>query len=128
MSQNVPTTFSYNGVSYEYDIRDADMAEKFEASIKKMEAAEKAIPKDGKMSELIRANCKLIKDFFDGVLGAGAGNAVCTDKANLSVCYDAYSAFLGIIKCQKSSIDAAKNAFVQNSNRQQRRHPNKHHQ
>ena len=102
MSQNIETKFKYNGAEYDFDVRDADDAEKFEAAINAMKEAE-------------------LKDFFDGCLGAGAGVAICTDKSNISAHYAAYEHFLNYIKAQKDDILSAKNTFAKYSNRQQRR-------
>lgn len=121
MSQNIETKFKYNGAEYDFDVRDADDAEKFEAAINAMKEAEKEVPKTGKTSEIIRAQCKMLKDFFDCCLGAGAGVAICTDKSNISAHYAAYEHFLNYIKAQKDDILSAKNTFAKYSNRQQRR-------
>lgn len=121
MSQEVNTLFQYNGVEYEVDVRDADTSEKFEEAVEKMKTEEAAMPKTGKTSELIRAHCKLIKDFFDRVLGDGAGNAVCSEKNNISLCYGAYEEFLEVVRSQKDDIVRARNTFGKYSNRQQRR-------
>lgn len=121
MSQNIETKFKYNGAEYDFDVRDADDAEKFEAAIDAMKEAEKEVPKTGKTSEIIRAQCKMLKDFFDACLGAGAGVAICTDKSNISAHYAAYEQFLNYIKAQKDDILSAKNTFAKYSNRQQRR-------
>ena len=121
MSQEVKTKFEYNGASYEFDVRDADQSEVFEDAIAKMEEEEKALPKDGKASAIIRAQCTMLKKFFDRVLGEGAGNALCTEKSNISVCYDAYEQFLLMVREQKDDIIGAKNVFAKYSNRQQRR-------
>lgn len=121
MSQNIETKFKYNGAEYDFDVRDADDAEKFEAAIDAMKEAEKEVPKTGKTSEIIRAQCKMLKDFFDACLGAGAGIAICTDKSNISAHYAAYEQFLNYIKAQKDDILSAKNTFAKYSNRQQRR-------
>lgn len=125
MSQEVNTLFQYNGVEYEFDVRDADASEKFENAVEKMKEEEAATSKTGKSSELIRAHCKLIKDFFDRVLGDGAGNAICTEKNNISICYAAYEAFLEVVRSQRDDIVRARNTFGKYSNRQQRRAANK---
>lgn len=122
MSQNkVKTVFDYNGVSYEFDVRDADTSEKYEDALEKMAKEEKEIPKTGKGSEIIRAQCKMLKNFFDSCLGKNAGTAICGEKNNIAVCYEAYGAFLDMIATQKDGILASKNTFQKYSNRQQRR-------
>ena len=46
---------------------------------------------------------------------------LCTEKSNISVCYDAYEQFLLMVREQKDDIIGAKNVFAKYSNRQQRR-------
>lgn len=127
MSQEVKTKFEYNGASYEFDVRDADQSEIFENAIAEMEKEEKSLPKDGKASSIIRAQCAMLKKFFDRVFGEGAGDAICTEKSNISVCYDAYEQFLLVVREQKDDILGAKNVFAKYSNRQQRRAAEKAH-
>ena len=123
MSQEVKTVFEHNGATYDFDIRDADMQEAFEDAIDKLRVAENNLPKEGKGSVIIRAQCKMFKDFFDDLFGKGAGVAVCTEKNNISVCYAAYYALLEVARSQKSSIYEIKNTFSRYSNRQQTKHP-----
>lgn len=121
MSQNIETKFQYNGAEYDFDVRDADDSEKFENALEVLRDDEKAAKKDGKVSDVIRAHCKMLKDFFDRCLGDGAGVAICGEKANISVHYAAYDHFLSYIKAQKDDILNAKNTFAKYSNRAQRR-------
>lgn len=124
MSQEkVNTTFSYNGAEYEYDIRDADMAEKFENAIEDMKVDEKNQPKTGKISELIKYQVAFLKKFFDTVLGEGAGDAICGEGNKLDVCYEAYESFLNLISEQKQylNVNSTLNPFGKYSNRAQRR-------
>ncbi|MBQ4447427.1 MAG: hypothetical protein II897_03950 [Clostridia bacterium] len=124
MSQNqnpIPTVFEYNGASYEFDIRDADYAEKFENALETLGNTEKSLSKDGKSSALIRSHCDMLKKFFDDCLGDGAGASLCTEKSNISLCYAAYDAFLIHVGNQKNDIIESKNVFSKYSNREQRR-------
>lgn len=121
MSQEIITAFKRNGAVYEFDVRDADNAEKFEYAANKMRDEEKNIPKAGKASDIIRQQCKMIKHFFDNCLGEGAGVALCTEKSNISDHYEAYESFLSMIRSQKDNVLSAKNTFAKYSNRQQRR-------
>lgn len=115
--------FSYNGCEYEFDVRDADAAEKFETAAQTLQLADKSMPKDGKASSQIRYQCGIIKRFFDDCLGPGAGTAICGDRDNAGICTEAYAAFLNIVKAQKNELLRVKGTFSQYSNRQQRRHP-----
>lgn len=121
MSQEIKTMFQYNGAEYAFDVRDADDAEKFEEAVNRMTEDEKAVPKTGKTSDIIRAQCKMLKDFFDRCLGDGAGVAICTEKSNIHNHYAAYEQFLLYVRAQKDDILSAKNTFAKYSNRQQRR-------
>ncbi len=123
MSLNVtiPTVFAYNGNEFAFDVRDADDAEKFEKALSSLQIDEAAIPKTGKLSDLYRSHCDMMKKFFDNCLGDGAGAKVCTEKSNVSVCYSAYAAFLDYVRKQQEDIVRAKNVFSKYSNRKQRR-------
>lgn len=123
MSQDIQTSFKYNGAEFPFDMRDADDAEKYETAIAKLAEDEKNLDKTGKGSDLIRGQCIMLKTFFDKCLEEGAGVAVCGEKNNISVCYDAYDKFLEYCSLQKDDILRAKNTFGKYSNRQQRRHP-----
>lgn len=105
MSQEIkkaPLTFAYNGSpEYHFDIRDADDAEKFENANEQLQAAEKLQAKDGKLSNLTRSTCKLIKDFFAACLGTEAVEAFFGDKDNLIHCNEAYVAFLNMVAQQR---------------------------
>lgn len=117
MSQERETLFKYNGVEYEFDVSDADDAEKIEKAYKLMTEEEKNIPKTGKSSDMIRRQCKLIKNFLDRTLGTGAGNNLCGEKSNIHKCYSAYEEFLGFVNRQKGEIIAHGNKFKSYSNR-----------
>ena len=123
MSQEVITVFEYNGAKYDFDVRDADTSEAFENALYKMRDAEKSLPKEGKGSVIIRAQCKMIKDFFNDLFGDGAGTAICTEKDNISLCYKAYYALIDVARTQKTDILEVKNTFSRFSNRQQTKHP-----
>ena len=120
MSQ-VETVFRYNNFEGEFDVRDADTAERFESSLEEMRKEEKTLPKTGRNSNIIRANCKLIKDFFDRCFEEGAGRAICGEKDNFGKCTEAYMAFLDLIQGQSKSMSDIRNTFSQYSNREQRR-------
>lgn len=124
MSQ-VETVFRHNGAEYEFDMFDADTADKFQTAYENMQKNEKDAPKDGRLAELTRGQCKLIKAFFNDTLGAGSGDAVCGEKDNLSACYEAYSKFMDFINEQKKHLKEISFGFAKYSNRQQRRHPPK---
>jgi len=123
MSQEIKTVFSYNGHEFEFDVRDADMAERFEDAIEVMKEDEKNQPKTGKISVLIKYQVAFLKKFFDNCLGEGAGDKVCGEGNKLDVCYDAYDNFLTLIASQRDYLNVKNqtNPFSKYSNREQRR-------
>lgn len=117
MSQNKENIFEYNGYSFEYDLADADDSEKYENAIAIMGEEEKSIPKTGKLSEIYRAQCGMLKRFFDNVLGEGAGEKICGAKDNVTNHYTAYTDFLDFVGSQRNRVLAVKNTISKYSNR-----------
>lgn len=132
MSQEIikkaPLTFSYNGSpEYHFDIADADDAEKFERANEQMQAAEKLQAKDGKLSNLTRSTCKMIKDFLTTCLGEEAVIAFFGDKDNLTNCYEAYAGFLNMVAAQRDQLQHTQFGIkAGQGNRAQRRSHKKH--
>lgn len=118
---SLQSIFTYNGVEFPFDAYDAEDSERMEIASEHMAASEKRLPKEGKNSEIVRAHCQLIKDYFDDIFGEGAGVAICTERSNLNVHYDAYDSFLAFVRAQKEAILERGNSYKKYSNRQQRR-------
>lgn len=115
MSQERETIFKYNGVEYEFDVSDAEDAEKIEKAYELMEKESKEIPKDGKASISIKAQCKLIRNFLDRTLTQDAGVNLCGERYNLEDHYYAYETFLKFVSRQKRELIAHSNSFRNNS-------------
>ena len=62
---------------------------------------------------MLKQNADMVKEFFDNCLGSGAGAAVCTEKSNFGLCYDAFTAFIDMVNQQKDSIVNAGDTFRQ---------------
>ena len=120
MSQ-INNTFEYNGVSYEFDIRDAENSEKFENAVALMKVAEKNMPKTGRISAIYKASCEMIGEFFDTIFGEGEGVKICGERLHVTAHYDAYKAFMDFVGPQRENIVSYSGVFSQYSNRQQRR-------
>ena len=125
MSQ-INNTFEYNGVSYEFDIRDAENSEKFEEAVAQMRETDKNLPKTGKLSTIYRATCEMLRNFFDYIFGEGEGVKICGERFHVTAHYDAYKAFLDFVEPQRGNVMSYSGVFSQYSNRQQRR-PKAHH-
>lgn len=125
MSQiEVTTLFHWNGKEYPFDIRDADDAEKFENASADMTKEAATLEKTGKVSNMIRAQCKLMRDFFVTCFDEQTATEILGEKDNLDKHYAAYTAFCGMVSEQRDYFVRVRNTFSQFSNRQQRRHPN----
>ncbi len=122
MSQEIETVFKCNGVEYPFDARDADYAEKFEKALENMTETEKTLPKEGRLSVIYRAHCDTIKRFFDDIFGEGAGVAICTERSNVTVHYDAYDELLKLVRHQRNDVSRATNKY--STHRRKKKHNN----
>ena len=82
-----------NGVEFDIDFTDADVIEKIDIGCKEVnDKAEELRKKEDELSEAegIRQECKIIKEFFDYVLGEGASEEIFKGKNSLNLCLKAY--------------------------------------
>lgn len=117
----IETMFKWNDAEYDFDIHDADNAEKLEKAMAALQADEDASPKDGSPSKLLRYQCGMLRKVFDTCFVEGAGKAVCGEKDNFLACIEAYREFLTFISRQKEQMTEYTNTFSLYSNRTQRR-------
>jgi len=122
MSQ-VNTKWEINGLTFEMDLEDAETAERYEEAFDLMEQEEKKMNKAGKLSEKIRAYCKLFEVLYDRLFGEGSGKAILGDKPNTRVCNEVYDNFLNFVATQRDQSLAFQNSMVNrySPNRAQRR-------
>ena len=84
--------FEYQGVTFPLDLFDADVAERYELALKKVQADMEKIeqtPNTG-TSEGIRVVCKSVSNCFDSVFGTGAGEKIFGGKANMITALEAF--------------------------------------
>lgn len=118
MSRNF--TWEINGASFELDLSDADVLEKYEKSLEKLAEAEKNIRKDGKQSEFIRSYCGFIATFFNELFGEGASEKIFKgQKTSILVYLDTYNNFIEFAKAQSAETVKIYQTYI--PNRQQRR-------
>ena len=114
-----------NGLSLELDLNDADTSERYEKAFEAMQSSESRLPKDGKLSERIRAYCKLFRELFDTLFGAGTSEKIFADVPDNTDRYDdIYFNFLDFVSAQRNEIlqqKAERFAKYKPVNRQQRR-------
>lgn len=120
---HVNTKWEINGLTFELDLEDAETAELYETAFDLMEKEEKQMDKAGKMSEKIRAYCKLFENLYDRLFGEGSGKAILGDKPNTRICNEVYDNFLSFVATQKEQTLAFQNSMVSkySPNRAQRR-------
>jgi hypothetical protein len=97
--------FEYNGKSLPFDIGDIETEERFEEAVIALGAAEKTVPKDGKLSERMRATCLAFYQFFDAVLGEGAAMDLLGEKLNYNNCEECYYKLLETVKAQRTETE-----------------------
>lgn len=114
-----------NGLSLELDLQDADTSERYEKAFEAMQNSENSLPKDGKLSERIRAYCKLFRDLFDSLFGEGTSEKIYAGVPDNTDRYDEiYFNFLDFVAEQRNGILQRKTerfAKYRPANRQQRR-------
>lgn len=116
-------TWSFNGFEAEVDFTDADFLDKLHDAKKQLTADSRNVPKVGKTSDIVRAQCDCYYNFFDNLFWDGAGNQVFGGKMSLAFCIDAANSLAAFEKGQVAYFDQATEKYqVQNrGNRQQRR-------
>lgn len=108
-----------NGVELEdLDIYDADVAEKYEKQLDKIEKLTTKVEGMG-LSEGIRYQCNLIFDIFNELFGEGTDKKVFGEKVNLKTCLNAFAELIEQTNEQKKKIGKLSNKY--SPNRAQRR-------
>jgi len=109
-----------NGVELEFDILDADIAERYEAALDAMyEEIETLDIKNMSGAEAIRKECYVIFDCFDAIFGEGAASMVFGEKTNLGTCTAALEQMIDHAAEQQKAFNERMKKY--RSNRAQRR-------
>lgn len=94
-----------NGVEFDLDLMDLDIAEKVERETKKVASeAEKA--KGKSRSESIKIQCYAVFNCIDNIFGKGAHNKIFGDKVNLRDCLRVFEQL--ILEMQKQDEEDSK--------------------
>lgn len=108
------------------DVADALEMERFEKANDNVSNKMKQLDTNGKRrSELIRAQCSSIFDFFDEVFGNGTAKKVFGDSVNLTTCINAYESVIVAVNKLDKAVGEQYKAKL--GNRQQRRNKHKNH-
>lgn len=78
-----------NNVELDFDLMDADTAEKYENALKKLQTAKDKINGTETLGESIRTQCNMVFDFFNEIFGIGTDKKLFGNKTNLRVCLEA---------------------------------------
>ena len=126
MSQNQVSESSIwkiNDLTYELDMHDVSVMERYENAFEIMENEEKAIPVDGKVSVRSRAQCDLFRHLFDNIFGEGTADTIFGSRYNIKEAVEVYESFLDFVANQQAGIEETTNRLVTrfSPNRAQRR-------
>lgn len=89
---------------FEFDIYDADTAEKYEKGIAKIQEECENIGTELSASESIRAQCNIVFEFIDGLLGEGAAKDIFGERTNLTECLDVFDELVKYADEQKKAM------------------------
>lgn len=115
--------WKFGNFEAEVDFTDADFLDNLEEAKTAMDNKLKFVPKTGKRSDIVRAQCECFYTFFDVLFGEGAGEEVFGGKNSLELCAKAAESITSFEKVENSRIESSYSKYaVQNhGNRQQRR-------
>lgn len=105
--------WEYNGVQYEFDLMDAETADRYDKALEKMGEKEKSIRKTGKLSETIMDTCDMIYGFFDDLFGDGASDKIFARNYNLRLCIEVcFNSFRPFANKQLEELNAYNNRMM----------------
>lgn len=114
-------TWKINNLELEFDIFDLENSEKYEKAFEQMSAEEKAIKRDGKMSEFIRSYCDMYYHLFENLFGKETADKLCK-RYNSNEWEQVYGSFLDYVQSQNNEAQKMRASIVNRSaNRATRR-------
>ena len=114
-------TWKINNLELEFDIFDLENSEKYEKAFEQMSAEEKAIKRDGKMSEFIRSYCDMYYHLFENLFGKETAEKLCR-RYNSNEWEQVYGSFLDYVQRQNNEAQKMRASIVNRSaNRATRR-------
>lgn len=104
-------TWEINGVSFDFDIEDADNAENYQNAFENFSINEKNLAKSEKNSaDFIREYCKMFRNLYDDIFGSGSSEKIFSGIKDNSRKYDEiYAEFLNFIRNQSEKAAERKN-------------------
>ncbi len=103
------------GLEVDFDLFDADQAEKFEIEAKKvLKASQTTKIENMSLSQALREECKMIEDFFDNVFGAGTSEKIFKGKKNLTEHIKAFEDIVNEKTRKQEELENALNKYLPN--------------
>lgn len=102
-----------NGIELDFDIMDADTAEKYEDALKIATSIQNNV-QGMNPGESIRYQCNCIFDIFNTLFGPGTDKKLFGDKANLRICLEAFEALVTEANNQAENMDKKYSKYSQN--------------
>ena len=125
MSQNQvsETVWTINDLTFNLDMHDVAVMERYEKAFETMEEQEKKIPVDGKASVRSRMYCDLFRNLFDNIFGEGTADTIFGSRYKVKESIETYESFLEFVSNQQAGIEETTNRLVTRftPNRAQRR-------
>lgn len=110
---------------FETEVRfsDADFLERLEKANDELNENCNAVPKTGKLSDIVRAECSCFYDFFDTLFGKGTADKMYGGKNDVELCVESASSLFELRKKEDErwNSDFARYQVQNHGNRQQRR-------
>ena len=97
--------WKFNGFEAEVDFTDADFLDALDDAKKELDEAMKSVPKVGKNSDIVRAQCKCFYRFFDVLFYEGAGNDVYQGRHSLDLCIKSAESLTELQNAQNKQYD-----------------------
>lgn len=111
--------FAHNGVTFPFDMTDANVAERYEDAAERLMEKGKTAPKDGKKSAVLRYLCEAYNAFFDELFGDGASGKLFGESMSVAEREGAYIALLDAVNAQNEEQMQRRARYM--PNRAQRR-------
>lgn len=115
--------WKFGNFEAEVDFTDADFLDTLDEAKKAMNLRLKKVPKTGKTSDIVRAQCSCFYAFFDTLFGDGAGDEIFDGKNSLELCCKAAESLNKFDRDNAERLDQAfgKYQVQSHGSRQQRR-------
>lgn len=109
-----------NGVELEFDILDADIAQRYSVAGEELQARLQELDFETlSNAEAIRQECLIVFDYFDEIFGEGTAKAIFKERTNLGKCLDAMDQLTENAAAQRKAFQEKMAKYK--SNRAQRR-------